>query len=401
MAVLLLALGCNGALRAPGTVRNIVGRRLPLLYKGSQGWVGGKYGKKQEMSGRLVAYSGRKLNENEFSKAVDYADKMKRAGWNWPFTGVFQNYDWETIRSDLEMEPFEAFALVVATVTYFRTALNAAASFASLEISTGMEDGSVWSFITAACAGYFAVGVLRDLWKLKQQSDLNELYKETKDLKNLDNIMMEALSIIRDDEEDVTDDEIREEMREAGMDSFMAEWDPEGVLPKRDSDEEESEGFLAGMEERRGQIAANAFRSSITGAVKAMAERKPEAGSALDTLSSLDSMMSGFAENDPELSPESLGVSKDLIQAAERLFQRYDENGSGVLSPEEIREMARSYEIPLPGDKELKAFVKSIGGSDESRLSEKEFLLFWAEAETQSGEVISSAERTEADVIVH
>jgi len=156
------------------------------------------------------------------------------------------------------------------------------------------------------------------------------------------------------------------------------------VLPSRGG-EGEDEGLIAAMEKRRGEFAANKFKEKIVTSVRSAVNEKPEMQGAASTLSSLDSLMVGYTgDDDPQITAESLGVNKDLLSAARKIFQRYDDLGTGELRIPQIREMAMTYELNLPSDKEVSYFAQSLGASPEGALSKKAFLEFWAENERKA-----------------
>jgi len=114
------------------------------------------------------------LDNEGKEKALELAKKMRKAGWDWPITEVFSSYDWDEIRQDLDMSPIDAFSMVISVKTYIVAAIYMAATYGALQIINGLPDESVWSAIAAACAGYFGIGVVRQLFSLRAQYELNK-----------------------------------------------------------------------------------------------------------------------------------------------------------------------------------------------------------------------------------
>uniref|UniRef100_A0A7S4DQK3 EF-hand domain-containing protein n=1 Tax=Lotharella globosa TaxID=91324 RepID=A0A7S4DQK3_9EUKA len=97
------------------------------------------------------------------------------------------------------------------------------------------------------------------------------------------------------------------------------------------------------------------------------------------------------------VSPESLSVSEERFDAAEKIFRRFDENDSGTLYAGELRELARAYDLLLPGDGELTYFVEALGGTSEGspKVTKDAFLTFWAAAE--KGEAVSAEKKQKSE----
>jgi len=320
------------------------------------------------------------LDNEGKEKALELAKKMRKAGWDWPITEVFSSYDWDEIRQDLDMSPIDAFSMVISVKTYIVAAIYMAATYGALQIINGLPDESVWSAIAAACAGYFGIGVVRQLFSLRAQYELN---KQILELEKADDILREAL-------QQVTKSEL-DEMEEIAEKASGVEWDPEGLLPPSSSEpginvEPEEGGLIAGMEKRRAEAAVKAFREKLVTAVRDDLDKskaQPQ-GSAFGTLSSLDSLVSSFGGGQENaLTAESLGVSEDLFEAAERMYRKYDDMENGVLSSEQLQEMARRMGTPLPGERETSIFIKKLGAETDGRLSKDAFLRFWAQAEME------------------
>eukprot|EP00465_Bigelowiella_longifila_P015695 CAMPEP_0185258130 /NCGR_PEP_ID=MMETSP1359-20130426/7103_1 /TAXON_ID=552665 /ORGANISM="Bigelowiella longifila, Strain CCMP242" /LENGTH=426 /DNA_ID=CAMNT_0027843499 /DNA_START=125 /DNA_END=1405 /DNA_ORIENTATION=+ len=359
---------------------------------------------------RIIGSSPRKglqasarLSEKEKEQAADISKKMKKAGWTWPLTEVFESQNWDEIRNELDMSPVDAFSLVVSVTIYFKAAAYVAATYLSLQIIEGLPNENNWSFVAAACAGYFGIGALRQLLTLRAQYELN---KEILQLDRPDEVMREAMEQISDSGRD----EQRRRFDKLKAGAKNVEWDPEGLLPPRDEPRslfwrdnvEEAEGggekveeggLIAGLASRRAEEAVDKFRGLLVTAVRQTAEKAAAsadaegsaAAAAAAALASLDSLMSGYASpGDGEITAEALGVEEELLEAAEKVFRRYNDSGNDVLTISELREMARKFDLQLPGDKELSLFAEGCGGSDNGRLNRADFLRFWADSEKAS-----------------
>mmetsp|Transcript_2682 Transcript_2682/g.6184 ORF Transcript_2682/g.6184 Transcript_2682/m.6184 type:complete len:441 (+) Transcript_2682:133-1455(+) len=347
-----------------------------------------------------------RLDDKEREKAAELAKKMKKAGWDWPITEVLERYDWEEVRRDLEMSPVDAFSMVVSALTFFKAAGYMAATYVSFQLAEGLADRSDWSYVVAACAGYFGVGVLRMLLQLRAQSALT---KEIMELNPSDELMLEVLR-------NISDKRIQEQMGNANDVQSKAdriEWDPEGLLPprqeggsifddveakrnargtgddtSRDGDSNsEGGGAIAAMERRRAAATATGLRERVIEAVEKQLEEnlEREQSSALGAISSLDSMMAGFgADNSDSISAEALGVTEEAFSAAERVFSRFDDNDTGRLGLAQMQEILRRYGLPALGDREIKILLQTMGAADDRKLTKDEFLKFWARGEEET-----------------
>mmetsp|Transcript_28403 Transcript_28403/g.46212 ORF Transcript_28403/g.46212 Transcript_28403/m.46212 type:complete len:438 (+) Transcript_28403:110-1423(+) len=349
--------------------------------------------------------AGARLSEKEKEQATDISKKMKNAGWNWPLTEVFESQDWDEIRNELDMSPVDAFSLVVSVTIYFKAAAYVAATYLSLQIIDGLPDEDNWSFVAAACAGYFGIGAFRQLLTLRAQYELN---KEILKLDRPDEVVRQAMEEISDSGRQARD----RQLAKFKTGAKNVEWDPEGLLPPRNDEPRslfwrdnvegrkdkdggdsvgEGGGLIDGLAKRRAEQAVDRFRDLVVTAVRKTAEKTAASNNsegpaaAMGALASLDTLMSGYtASGDDDLTAEALGVEEELFEAAKKLFRRYDDNGNDVLTISELREMARKFDLHLPGDEELSLFAEGCGSSDNGGLNRADFLRFWADAEKAS-----------------
>jgi len=338
-------------------------------------------------------------NGNEEKQKIErLMDKMKNAGWDPDLISAMLRT--EAMIADISPDPaVTTFLNFFTTLTYLRGALFMGATYLSGSYTYNLDGDSNLGYILAACTGYFAVGILRSLWTLRNQSILGD---------EIRSLGEDAERVVRAAMQEITNDS---KARQMEQDIKKVEWDPEGLLPPRNekdgkplisvadgldddqahaaTDEQNpspgEEGLIAGMERKRARYAVDKFREIIVTKVRERSKEIPATGGALGALSSLDSMIQ-FDEDDG-LSAETLGVSEPLFEAAEKIFKKFDDNADGVLKIPQLESLLAKYKIPCPGQREIDLFGKMVSRSvdeDHKGVSKADFLKFWADAERKS-----------------